>query len=59
MFCLWLLSICSKDIGLSIVLDLFAQHSFWGVGSMHVICTVHKDVDVVLLSVLLCMHHWL
>jgi hypothetical protein len=26
---------------------------------MYVICTVHKDADVVLLSLLLCMHLWL
>jgi hypothetical protein len=29
------------------------------VGITHVTCAVRKDIDVALLSVLLCMHHWL
>jgi hypothetical protein len=37
-------------------LDSFAQHSLFGVGVMRVICAVS---DVMLLSILLCMHHWL
>jgi hypothetical protein len=40
-------------------LYLFAQHSLCSVGIMRIICEVHKDVDVVLLPVLLCVHHWL
>jgi hypothetical protein len=41
------------------LLELFALHSLWGVGIMRVIYAVHKDVDVVLPSVLLYMTHWL
>jgi hypothetical protein len=41
------------------LLDLFAQLSLFGVGITHVICAVFKNADVLLLSVLLCMHHWL
>jgi hypothetical protein len=45
-----------KDVRLSIsCLYLFAQHSLCGVGIMHAICAVNKDVDVVLLSVLLSL----
>jgi hypothetical protein len=42
-----------------ILVDLFALHSLCGVGIMRAICAVRKEVDVVLLSVLLRMLHWL
>jgi hypothetical protein len=61
LFPLWSSSIYLKDIcsSTSLFLDLFAQEPLWGVGITRVICAVRNDVDVVLLSVLLCMHHWL
>jgi hypothetical protein len=34
------------------LLDVFVQYSLCGVG----ICVVYNDVDVALLSVLLCLH---
>jgi hypothetical protein len=41
------------------LLDLFGLHSICKASIMCVICAVRKDVDVFLLLVLSCAHHWL
>jgi hypothetical protein len=41
-----------------ICLRIFSLHSICGLGIFRVICADRKDVDVVLLSVLLCMLNW-
>jgi hypothetical protein len=46
-------------VGVSFISDLFALRSLCGVGIMNIICAVREDVDVVVLSVLLCLQHWL
>jgi hypothetical protein len=59
LFPLWSLSIYLKHICLRVflVVGLFALHSLCGLGIMRIIRAVRKDVDVVILSVLLCMLH--
>jgi hypothetical protein len=60
LFPLWLSSIYLKYICLKVFLVVgFMLHSICGVVIMHITCAVRKGVDVVLLSVLLCMLHWL
>jgi hypothetical protein len=61
LFPLWSLSIHLKLFAGEYfsLLDLVTLHSHCCVGIMRVVCAVCKDVDVVLLSMFLCMLHWL
>jgi hypothetical protein len=51
------LQILFEKICICFVLDLFAQHSLSGAAIARVIFAPHEDVDVVLSSVLLLLHH--